>query len=86
MSIECSECERDLRGEHTEGCSLAKRPLKPCPFCGDAPDSLFVGNDDGGYWSIQCRTCNGAGEAGRFAGVHADSQQLAEAAWNHRTK
>ena len=30
MSLECSECERDLRGEHDESCS---RYIKPCKEC-----------------------------------------------------
>lgn len=30
MSLECSECERDLRGGHDEGCS---RYVKPCDEC-----------------------------------------------------
>jgi len=30
MSIECRECERDLRGGHDEECS---RYVKPCDVC-----------------------------------------------------
>ena len=30
MSIECSECERDLRGGHDESCS---RYVRPCDQC-----------------------------------------------------
>lgn len=38
MSLECSECERDLRGGHDPGCSRYKpskldEHLKTCPMC-----------------------------------------------------
>jgi len=34
MSIECGECEHDLRGPHDPSCSRYKPPPK-CPECGD---------------------------------------------------
>ena len=48
MSIECGECERDLRGGHEENCSIKleyERTHPPCPKrcpCGN-PCVLRVG-------------------------------------------
>ena len=33
MSLECSECEMDLRAGHAEGCS---RYVEPCAVCKEA--------------------------------------------------
>ncbi len=38
MSLECSECERDLRGGHDEGCSRYRPPCKICRAIGDLCD------------------------------------------------
>lgn len=37
MSSECSECERDLRGGHSEDCSRYI-DLPVCPFCNHVLD------------------------------------------------
>ncbi len=52
----------------------------PCPFCGCAPKAGWQGTgvpgmDDCGYYGIDC--CH--------AFAHADDEQEAVAAWNHRT-
>lgn len=50
MSIECSECGRDARAGHDDGCSRTHKlvahhevKLLPCPFCG----GLAVAYNDG---------------------------------------
>jgi hypothetical protein len=30
MSLECSECEHDLRGGHAQGCSRYREPCERC--------------------------------------------------------
>lgn len=56
--------------------------LKPCPFCGAAPFSGWIGDDtpagDGGYWDISCPSSE------HFAGTHAEDEEQAIAAWNTR--
>lgn len=59
--------------------------LLPCPFCGGAARSLLVstpvpGMEDCNYWCVECTKC----DSGRFCGVHGDSQEEAEEAWNVR--
>lgn len=60
--------------------------LKPCPFNRThMVRSQWVGErgeDEGGYWAVECRDCNGAN--GRFVGVHEDDQATAERRWNER--
>lgn len=52
MSLECSECERDLRGGHDEDCSRYV-PLI-CPKCGssniDDDDEPFICDDCDYEW------------------------------------
>ena len=38
MSMECAECERDLRGGHDPACSRYKAP-PDCPRCGEPMNS-----------------------------------------------
>jgi hypothetical protein len=38
MSIECSECERDLRGGHDPACSR----YSPCPLCNGTGKRIIV--------------------------------------------
>lgn len=59
--------------------------ILPCPFCGEPPASAFVGDDDGGYWAIECAKCMKTG-GGRFIGCHCDDETSAVAAWNTRTE
>ena len=49
MSIECGECERDLRGEHDIGCSRYTPPTK-CKRCPHLSDK----HDEEGF----CTECN----------------------------
>lgn len=59
--------------------------LKECPFCGCWPHVGYVGDEDGGYWEVQCPTCTGSTSIyGRFAGVHSDDKDQAIKAWNKR--
>lgn len=53
--------------------------LLPCPFCGNAPRSMWndcsvPGMEDCGYWGIDC--C--------VAQVHEDSEEEARSIWNRR--
>lgn len=58
--------------------------LLPCPFCGSQPVSGWVGGDDDcGYWAVECPHCNG-GTDRLFVGAHADLQTAAERTWNNR--
>lgn len=41
-----------------------------------------VGDDDGGYYAIECAKCGD----GRFCGVHSDSREESVEAWNRRTE
>ncbi len=50
MSLECGECERDLRGGHDSTCSRYARYL--CPAC----DTELIG-DGGGEWPFTCPAC-----------------------------
>lgn len=50
MSIECSECEHDLRGGHAKECSRYD-PSHECPECGDVE---YFQYDDG---ERQCERC-----------------------------
>jgi phage/plasmid primase-like uncharacterized protein len=54
-----------------------------CPFCGLEPRHGYKGDDDGGYWFIECPQCSG-GDGHPFCGVHADSGEQARAIWNRR--
>lgn len=60
--------------------------LKPCPFCGGQPTSRFIGDDDGGYWSVECDHDHKStwDSPTVFIGVHGDDQASSEAAWNKR--
>ena len=51
MSMECSECERDLRGGHAKDCSRYD-PSHECPQCGDTE---YFQYSDG---TRQCDVCN----------------------------
>lgn len=42
MSLECSECERDLRGGHDPECSR----FVPCPACGSKDRDDRINNCD----------------------------------------
>lgn len=35
MSLECSECEHDLRGGHDESCSRYRKPCDICLMAGE---------------------------------------------------
>lgn len=52
MSLECSECERDLRGGHAEDCSRYLPII--CPECGSAnvdwDDEPFICGDCEHEW------------------------------------
>lgn len=60
--------------------------LKPCPFCGSTPKFGYHGDDDGGYYYVECRSCSRPAdlEAERFIGAHADNHAEAITAWNRR--
>lgn len=55
--------------------------LKPCPFCGEPPLSRWFGDEDGGYWSVECVNKSARWH---FAGSHGDDQATTEADWNAR--
>lgn len=57
--------------------------LRACPFCGARPVSGHAGDDDGGYFHVDCPDCRG-GDGQPFAGVHGDSIEACRAAWNRR--
>jgi len=59
MSIECSECERDLRGGHDPSCSRYKKMICSCGHLSEAHD------EEGCCWECDCvnfdakdETCN----------------------------
>jgi len=55
--------------------------LKGCPICGSAPRGCdYVGDEDGGYWAIECV----APGVHHFAGVHGDTKAGTIAEWNTR--
>ncbi|RWN11777.1 hypothetical protein [Mesorhizobium sp.] len=56
--------------------------LQACPFCGKLPKSKFFGDEDGGYWAVECYHQDSSHTT--FCGVHGDDQATAEAAWNNR--
>ena len=59
--------------------------LLPCPLCADRPvGPTFVGDDDGGYFYVECPN-NGTGD-GHFCGVHGDSAEQAVSVWNTRAR
>lgn len=67
---------------------MASETLKPCPWCGRAPLSRWVGNgtpgmEDCGYWEIACWT---RGECCMDAVmVHGESEEECIPRWNTRT-
>jgi len=63
---------------------MSGEAMVPCPFCGEQPTSRFVGDDDGGYWAVECHHKNNFADPSVFIGVHGDDQQPAEEAWNKR--
>lgn len=56
--------------------------LALCPFCDGSARAGYEGDDDGGYAYVEC--ANHSVGDGHFAGVHADTEAEAIAAWNAR--
>ena len=66
--------QRKYQQSEAEGVDR-RRPLKPCPFCGNEPNPTPTGAAYG--YAIECFTCE-------YQGPWGDSHELAIYAWNTR--
>lgn len=83
MSIECSECERDLRGGHDPECSrhpkkkekkVPEKPAKPPrKTIGERKPSIELAADDGGEWHWILWSANGRPIASNPIGYHSQN-------------
>lgn len=58
--------------------------INPCPFCENRPEPRRVGDDDGGYWSVEHQHSGEWREM--FIGCHGDSEEEAIKGWNSLTE